>query len=271
MRMYLSGLGGAQKFIIQWVVDNVPVPRALVSYAYLGQVDKLLEYDLKSLYLDSGAFTAYASGIEIVHDDYIAWAKERKDLFEIITNLDVIGDWEGSVKNFDYARKKGLDVWPVYHFGEPVDVLHYYMSVTDEMCVGGIASGTVNPDAIKRGLAWLFNLYPDMKLHVLGVNAVNALIQFPIFSCDALTWRSGSRFGDVFIKGRRHKVGRKFQFSSRSKEAISVLQEAGLDVTDPDFDWNLLDCYNISILYQMLEVDHDAMDFNEVVNTNFLF
>jgi len=272
MKLYFSGLGGAQKFIID-VVLALPVHRALVSFYYPQQLDKLLKQSKDwSFFVDSGAYSAYNSGVTIDIDDYIAFIKEISSFVEISASLDVLGDPEQSMKNYLYMMDAGVDVWPTYHFGEPTSFLDSYVEITNSICVGGVAGTGITPKSIQENLKLIYSRYPYLKIHVFGVNSFSSMLGLPIYSVDALTWRSGSRFGDAFISGRRYKVGRIAPRTPVFWEAAKYLKEkAGFDVTVEDMNWNHLDIYNIGELYRMLEVEHDEIVRASTVSSQYLF
>lgn len=273
MKLYFSGLGGAPRDIVKYAVENIPNIRALVSFYYKNQLDRLREFSVTSLFLDSGAYSAMNSDATINLDDYIAYCREVEDEMDAMASLDVIGDHEGSIANYLKMREAGLDIWPTYHFGEPLDVLDNYAFYTDHICVGGVAGAGVHRDSISRNLGWIFGKYPKLRIHVFGVNSFDVLMNYPVYSVDALTWRSGSRFGDVFVRGRRYKVGR--TSGPRDNLYLEVadwlLENAGLDVRDPEFNWTDLDLWNLRYLHQMLEIDHSKRDFSTLVASKVLF
>jgi hypothetical protein len=271
MKLYFSGLGGAPKYIIEHVL-KLPTSRALASYAMPKQFQRLKDFGIKSIFIDSGAWSAFNSGVDIDIDSFIDFGKEIQDEVDAIANLDVIEDAYGSLKNFKYITKRGLDVWPVYHFGEPKKLLQDYMKETDHICIGGLVGTGVKPSRIRRNLMLFYAEYPLAKVHTFGVNSFDVLMGLPIYSTDALTWRSGSRFGDAFINGRRHKVGRTSgQRTHNYYEAIAHLKKEGLDVEDPEFKWSDLDLYNIDTLYEYIEVWHPNSLSEQLVVPEELF
>lgn len=271
MRLYFSGLGNAQKFIIDFV-STFPTPRALVSYAYLQGYKKLWDAGFRSVFVDSGAWSAFNSGTIIDIDAFIEWGKSVEDEVDAIASLDDIKDAQKSFENYHYITKKGLDVWPVYHFGEPEKYLRAYLSETDHICIGGLVGTGISLGSIRTGLNWLFYTYgTGIKVHTFGLNCFDILFQFPIYSTDALTWRSGSRFGDVFIEDRRFKAGRKSRDSEFESVAEFLKKYHNMDVKDEEFKYSDLDLYNLRYLYDKLEVEHSQRDFSDLILPQVLF
>lgn len=270
MKLYFSGLGGTQQFILDYV-KTFPVQRALASFALPRQLDKLLKNGFTSIFLDSGAYSVFNSGVEINIDSFIDFAKEHRGELDAIASLDVLGDPEGSLANYKYTIKRGLDVWPTYHFGEPDRILQEYVENTNCICVGGVAGTGIHPTSIAKNLWFIMTRYPGLNIHVFGVNCFDVLMPIPIYSVDALTWRSGSRFGDVFINGKRYKAGRTARDSTYNQVAEWLMEHANLDIKDPEFDFKQLDLWNLRSLFDILETEHSQRDFSGAVAPTLIF
>lgn len=271
MRLYFSSLGNAQRFIIDFV-SAFPIPRALVSYAYPKGLEKLKAAGFRSFFVDSGAWSAFNSGASIDINKFIEWGKSIEGEVDAIANLDDIEDAQKSLENYRHITKRGLDVWPVYHFGEPEEYLEAYLAETDHICIGGLVGTGTNLESIRVGLNRLFYRYgTNIKVHTFGLNCFDILFQFPIYSTDAMTWRSGSRFGDVFIHGRRFKAGRKSRSSQFDAVAEYLREHHDMDVEDEEFKYTDLDLYNLGYLYDTLEVEHSQRDFSNMVFPQVLY
>ena len=91
-----------------------------------------------SLFLDSGAYSAWTSGKELLVEDYIEYIKEHKDYIDVYANLDVIGSAEGTWENQRKMEAAGSSPLPVYHVNEPLKYLDMCMEY-DYFAVGGMA------------------------------------------------------------------------------------------------------------------------------------
>ena len=76
-----------------------------------------------SLFLDSGAYSAWSKGIEINIDEYIEFVKKYKDNLTVYANLDDINSPEKTWENQRYMESKGLKPLPCFHYGEDVKYL----------------------------------------------------------------------------------------------------------------------------------------------------
>ena len=116
------------------------------------------------LFLDSGAFSAWTQGVEIDIQEYIEFIKKHKDIIEVYANLDIIsrGDTSAAkkeaaqktLKNQIIMEKAGLAPLPVFHVGEPLKYLKYYMSNYEYIALGGMVGkqkSTLSP--------WLDNCF----------------------------------------------------------------------------------------------------------------
>ena len=114
-------LGGGKK-TIQKAFEGTPASY-LVSYVYFNEWDAVKEiFPQSDWVLDSGAYTAYTSGKPIRLQTYIDFVKRLRDTANPpseIFGLDVIGDWEASLKNIEQMWAQGIEAIPTYHAGEP--------------------------------------------------------------------------------------------------------------------------------------------------------
>ena len=168
-----------------WDWDTKPLS-ILVSYSYLDAYMPAHPYyaKAKSFMLDSGAFTAYTIGKPVDIDALIAEA--NKPLWDEAVGLDVIGDHVGSRKNAEYMLTRCPKAMPVFHIGDPWDLLDYYVANWDKVglsCRFG--------EAIKTSMRFYdqcFSRSWPHKFHSFGWVDEKALLANPFHSADAATW-----------------------------------------------------------------------------------
>lgn len=278
MKLYLAGISSTRK-IGEWVVENFPDIGALCTFATPKQIDKLIEFGFKHIMLDSGAFSVDQSGIKIDIDEFIKYVKkyqkicEEKGIVLEVVGLDVISNGNMSVENWDYMRHKGVDCIPTFHAGEDLSILDYYASEANRISLGGMAGDIVEYKRISKAMASIFSRHPNKKYHILGVNDYRIIQKFPFYSCDALTWRNGSRFGEVITEHGRFKIGRnKNTLDVKKTEITKWLFERGIAYPLPeDFDYRILDILNIRTLYKQLVLFHNENLVNEVIHFSSLY
>lgn len=161
-----------------------------------------------SIFLDSGAFSAWSQKIDIDIDEYIAFIKKYKKYIDVYANLDVIGDAVGTYENQKYMESKGLNPIPVFHpLFEPVSWLEKYINKKyDYIAMGGMAGGSVTVKQILPMLDMVFKEYlcdkngmPKMKVHGFGLTSHRLMLRYPWYSVDSTSWVMTGRMGSVFI------------------------------------------------------------------------
>jgi len=191
-----NGNAWAHSSLVEWDWENRPV-HMLCSYAYLKAYRKAAaDYGRPlSAMLDSGAFTAWKSGIPVDLDAYINEVKTggcttvTGEFFQWdqCVALDVIGDSEGSVKNAHYMREQGLNVIPVFHYGEPWEILHEYCEHFPHV---GLSCRFGEP--VKKSIAWVeqcFSREWPHLFHSFGWVDLRILDRVPFDTADAATWQ----------------------------------------------------------------------------------
>jgi len=157
------------------------------------------------LFLDSGAFSAWTKGIEIDIDEYIAFIKKWKKYIEVYSNLDVIGDAEGTYKNQKYMEKRGLKPLPVFHLQDDFSWLEKYLKEGYKyLGIGGMA-GKQTVSNRKYFLERLWdriidkNGLPIIKTHGFGMTSIDLIVRFPWYSVDSTSWLNASRMGNILV------------------------------------------------------------------------
>jgi len=157
-----------------------------------------------SLFLDSGAFSAWSKGIEININDYIHFIKEHEQYIDVYANLDSIGNPEKTLQNQKVMEEAGLSPLPCFHYGEDIKYLKYYLRYYQYIALGGMVPISNTP-LVK----WLDNLFishicnqdgsPKVKVHGFGLTSVQLMIRYPWYSVDSTSWVLTGRFGAVYV------------------------------------------------------------------------
>jgi len=134
--------------------------------------------------LDSGAFSAWSVGKQININDYADYLfKYQPDKY---FNLDVIGDPEETAKNQIFLESLGLTPIPVFHLGEPMELLDNLVKRYGVIGLGG----TVGKPHRQR-TKWLSEVYsrhPNTMFHGLGITNRTLLSAYPFYSVDSTWW-----------------------------------------------------------------------------------
>lgn len=260
MKLYFAGLVESSEDIRQFVIENIPELRVLISYFYT-KVDKAIERGFKHIFLDCGAYSAWTKGIEINLEDYTKYCQNLPPEVEVIAALDVIGDDWASLRNWEYMREKGVNALPTYHFGDDPEVLKVYAENADYVALGGTV-GRVKT-VIAEFLKPIFSKYPNHRFHGFGIGSPLILKEFPFFSADATTWNVGSRFGQLLLEdGSRIPAGKKLFRVDDLRIREEIKAELNLQIDDDEFRSDTLDKENLLALHQLLAIDHGQIDFS---------
>lgn len=169
---------------------DLGVKNFLVSYFYDKKGELIQKIRDKvpdaNIMMDSGAYSAFSLGKPIKVEDYIDYVKVHGHNVNEVISLDVIGSGEGSRKNWDAMNKAGVESIPVYHQGEPYEIMKYYVKTAKYIGLGGNVQD--NQRTFYNYLQTMMDMVPkEIKLHLFGVMNLDLLFRFGerLESCDA--------------------------------------------------------------------------------------
>lgn len=209
----------------------IPPLNVLVAFPYLTPllVEDLGKTGSVRLIIDSGAFTAWASGKPIALDDYCRFLETTPLKPWRYFVLDVIGDAHASRQNYETMLARGLNPIPVFTPGETLEVLDEYWQTSDVVAVGGLNAPGIDKHAHVRAV---MRHAAGRKVHLLGYAGADRLKALRPYMCDASSWESGARYGAVnlYMGGGRFKSLKKADFSNRPSPAVCQrLREFGVE------------------------------------------
>ena len=196
-RIHFAGVNTA---LLAAATEGRPV---LVSYADILRRPGWWERELlprlrrgayPSVILDSGAFTVISTGLRIDAAEYARFAREYRDLFDAIVNLDdIAGDLATTWRNQATLESAGLDVMPVYHQGEPWAVLEHYLDRHEQIGVGlarnaggRLAYGrAANAKFLREVFRRIRGRARAVRVHGFGLTRWTG---FPFDTVDSTTW-----------------------------------------------------------------------------------
>lgn len=208
-------------------LDQEYCPALLFSFAYLygwPQPDRSIGWPVerrathyRKWCMDSGAFSAWSMGLTINLDDYIACCRAQLAVDQTLTEvfaLDDIKSWRTSLRNTERMWAAGVPAMPVYHIGEPDDVLRGYARDYPKIAIGGMAriKGRVKRQFVEQ----CFSRIWPCAVHGLAVGSREVAMAAPWHSIDASSCDVGPRkYGqwkafDGAISGRRKLSARGF-------------------------------------------------------------
>lgn len=178
--------------------------RSLVSFWYHRSVnlDRLLprwtvDGQAPQVFADSGAYSAMTKGQRIDVGEYADWLHATARHFTVYASLDVIGDYRGSMRNLHDLENRGLRPLPVWHAGEPLEVLRELCEQYRYVAIGGIVNRTLGP-MLAHTVRW-FQIAREhgTALHGFGMTQWDMIATFPWYSVDSSAAGSGYRYGMV--------------------------------------------------------------------------
>lgn len=183
-----------------------------------------MKKDKISLFLDSGAFSAWSKGVDINIQEYIDFIKKHKKYIDVYANLDIIGNAKATLQNQKTMEKAGLLPLPCFHAGEDWNYLHYYVDNYSYIALGGVAQ------LKQTAQSWMdscFNIIcnsqdrmPKCKVHGFAVTSLRLMFRYPWYSVDSTSWVMTSRMGGVYVP--QYKSGQWIYNENSWKISVSV-------------------------------------------------
>jgi len=215
VKVYFAGVNMYQFPKILW---DAGARHIMLNYRDVGAFERkntfekllkhLSEYEFE-MYLDSGAWPAFARNTPIDVKDYAEFLHKYSHHFKEYFNLDVIGDFDATWDNQDYLEGEGLEPVPVFQYGTPLEVLRIVVRKYSFIGLGGMVP--VPRKQLRQWLDYVFYdkegslRFPDIRFHGLGLTTANLLQEFPFDSVDSSTWLVAKRFGEIIVDGKRVK------------------------------------------------------------------
>lgn len=209
----------------------------LESYHYIHKESAVakIRRDGVKVFLDSGAFSAFTQGVTIDVGKFCDYCLRNQDIIEYVSVLDAIGDCDGTWKNQADMERRGVRPLPCYHYGEPTDVLDYYVANYEYITIGGMV-----PISTPQLKIWLDRIWdehltdadgiPKLKVHGFGLTSLPLMFRYPWYSVDSSTWVQWAANGMILVPGRAGQIDVSNK-SSRRKHLNQHLDSLPLMVT----------------------------------------
>lgn len=190
-----------------------------------------------TMFLDSGAFSAWTKNTEVNIFDYIDFIKKHEKYIDYYANLDVIGlggkmpDEETARLTLDNQKlmeSHGLNPLPVYHLHEPYDYLDYYVKNYDYICLGiaGALPGKLNEwvaNSFGRHICDKKTGLPKVKVHGFAVTSLEIITKYPFYSIDSTSWITVGRNGKILVPQFNYKKNQWDYTKNAYKISVSTL------------------------------------------------
>lgn len=169
-------------------------------------------------FVDSGAFSLKSRDVPITIEEYTDFLLRYRDQIHIYANFDCIpksgttqaatSAAEETLQNQKYMEARGLRPLPVFHKGEPLGYLQYYVDNYGYICIGGLVD-RFGTNRQFFNLIWRDYLSnpdgtPRLKVHSFGLSQMKYLLAYPWYSTDSSAWLIWSKYGFVAIPVRKN-------------------------------------------------------------------
>jgi len=211
--------------------DDSPRLNLLAAYPYMSrQLIEVLKasQDQVRFVLDSGAFTAWKAGKPIALDDYCRFIDSLPFKPWRYFTLDVIGDPEGTIKNYETMLSRGYNPVPIFTRGERLEMLDYYFKTSDVVGIGGLVGTQQNKGFING----IMKHVGDRKVHWLGFTSTDYLKHYRPYMCDSSSWAGALIYGSMklYDKAGRFITVKKQDFRTKPPDdVLRILREYEVD------------------------------------------
>lgn len=207
----------------------------LIAYPYFTNniMDLIVKYkDKINLLVDSGAFTAHSKGKIITLDEYCNFLDNLPVKPWHYFMLDVIGNSELTMKQYEEMLYRGYRPIPIFTQGEKFETLDKFYETSDLVGVGSLVGTKGN----KKYLQYLMKQAADRKIHWLGFTALNFIKKYRPYCCDSSSFTMAMRFGTMHVylgKGRPIlNLKRKDFIDKPNPEILKRIEQFGYNSKD---------------------------------------
>ncbi len=118
---------------------------------------------------------------------YVDFLKKNYQKFDVYVNLDIINNGEETWKNQVFIEKEGLHPLPVFHLGEDIKWLKFYLNKGyNYIAIGGLIPNPYKVLAPALDELWAKYLtdkkgYPIVRIHGFALTSVRLMVRYPWF------------------------------------------------------------------------------------------
>jgi hypothetical protein len=164
--------------------------------------------DNASIFLDSGAFSAFTLGVDLKVSDYCEYIQRNSDIIRkedgiaMASVLDGIGDPLQTWRNQYEMELRGVRPLPCFHAGEDERYLEHYVANYPYITLGGMVGSSTKQLCIWLDRMWDRYLVDGsgrakVKVHGFGITAIPIMERYPWYSCDSSSWIQTAAFGSI--------------------------------------------------------------------------
>lgn len=215
---------------------------------------------------DSGAYSAAVTGAKIDLEAYAEWAKKWEPHLHWIASLDVIGDAEGTWRNWRALTAMGIPAVPTIHYPhDPTGLDRLVEAGADFIGLGGMVPFKSEP---KRLLRWCVQVmryarekHPHVRFHGWGITHPELLLNLPWWSVDSSGYASAYMYGRLILWDPDRATRITVPVGSKGKAVAAharlLATHYGLD------DWRRIEVSNASSRRDLVRVSIRALQLME--------
>jgi len=244
----------------------------LIAYPYL-KVGKMVDRFRRlsqdpqvRIYIDSGAFTAWRGGKQILIDDYCRFLDGLGFQPHGYFTLDKIGDPHGSMENYQTFLRRGYKPIPIFTRGEDPSVLDDYFKTSEIVGIGGLVKTKGNFGFVKG----IQRHVKGRKVHWLGFTSPGFIATYKPYSVDSASWASSAISAAINLylgRGEFQRLLKEDFMKKPDERIISRIRHYGLDPMElrTERGWN--HAYSVSRKLAMISQLNYAIDFERKYGT----
>lgn len=226
------------------LLEECHIRHILISYAFANRVTEdgslaWIRDKFDTIFIDSGAHTAFTKGKEVKFEDYSDFLKREKDNYDIAAQLDIIGNQERTADNYRRHVAEGTEwVLPILtaHWRTALAMLEKDL-VTNYLGLGGSSWWkTKSKDRWNHARS----LPTKYKYHGFAMGSTEAFQKGWLYSIDSSSWSFGARGREAAARINKRNLGVKFGKKSISERLtlrrVTESLKDDFDATETDVD-----------------------------------
>ena len=226
------------------LLEECGVRNVLISYAFKDRFGNTFDWirdKFDKIFLDSGAFTAWKKGKPVDMEEYCDFILKEKGNYDVVAQLDEIGNMQKTIQNYDHMVSKGIDWQLAILQGNWESALAQFEPhlVNDYL---GIGSDTYYKKSYRDQYDVVRGLSKKYKFHGFAKGKFEAFKNNWFHSIDSSTWSFGARGreSNCRVKGQNMFA----QFGNKGRSDIATLNYI--------YEWLNEDCDKCQVNYNAL-------------------
>lgn len=192
------------------------------------------------VFIDSSAFSAENSGVEIDLKDYMQFLRDVDAI--TYAGLDVIGSHEKTMENQRIMEAEGFKPIPTFHVGSDLTQLDEILDYP-YIALGGLVSADNIKPYLDKVWAYIMKKSPKKRVHGFGVTNIELMARYPWFSVDSISHKSCKMYGrqQILWGGLNFKTFQEDDYINH----LTRMGYVGVDKMSNNEKWHIYDYYSL--------------------------